>query len=597
MTDSNPIRAKGPTDYDLGGMPDEDFERMVGRLVLLEFPDAIPTSKTKDGGADVALPKVGGGYSRCWQAKHFRGAVDWRTWRKSLADARKHWRPDRYTFCIPRELTVGEQKTFDRHFCGPDVDIAVDHWNGEALQGRLVGSPEGRRVARTFFEHVELDRESMNRSIEVGGRLDTPEDALDRLANVGDFLKGQDAYFFYPGATTEVGGPVAPMAPGTVMSVIRCDGSVASRIDIVPRDAEAMELYGPTFVLQPTEGEEGERAAALLQAALAEGRAVDIDAGIDIIYTRMPPAYTDMVGERFSGRIELGAPELAQRVIPPWRARLRAVTDEGDVSLDVVLASTPEVPTGWAVALTGQYGSLGVTAMLRRTATGVEVRLNFRHARNEAPVREQLAALRFVKAISGVGEIVVSNHGGFAWPEMRIPNPSGPFPTDSQRMLAFLEDVRTVEEWADIECSLPETVTGQAALEVATVAARVRNGGRSVTWAPFTITLPEENVPRLHEAGAFRVEQTLALSLFGNVVDMGYSRLTISGYTVTSEVANQGQPGYVDVTIGPSSPAGAELFEELVREATPVQRPPAPPRKTKGNKGGRRKKSRNKRRR
>ena len=72
--------------------------------------------------------------------------------------ARTNWNPGHYTFVFPPELNVGEQQTFDRTLRGPDADITVDYWNGEELQFRLSGSDDGQRVARTFFDDVELDR-------------------------------------------------------------------------------------------------------------------------------------------------------------------------------------------------------------------------------------------------------------------------------------------------------------------------------------------------------------------------------------------------------------------------------------------------------
>ena len=58
-------------------------------------------------GADMALPKQDGGYERCWQSKHFPRKIAWEKCKDSLAAAEKHWSPRHYTFCFPRNLTVG----------------------------------------------------------------------------------------------------------------------------------------------------------------------------------------------------------------------------------------------------------------------------------------------------------------------------------------------------------------------------------------------------------------------------------------------------------------------------------------------------------
>jgi hypothetical protein len=321
---------------------------MNGRLIRLEFPDAVQPAKTSDGGADMVLPKAGGGYERCWQSKHFPNVINWTQCKKSLAAARRNWNPARYTFCFPLALTVGEQKTFDRHFRGADVGIVVDQWNGEELQARLVGSDAGQRVARTFFQDVELDKENVNRAIEVGGRLDSTDDALDRLGNVGGFLASRDAFFSYPAATHEAGGPAQPLTPGTVMSVQSQTGDVVNRFDVVPRDREAMERYGPEFVIQPVEGQAGADASARLQAALQQGEAVAVDAGLDLTFNRLPPGLDHLVGKRLTGgRIEFGAPTRVRRPVPPWKARLRVRDGTDEASVDVVLRQTADVPDNW----------------------------------------------------------------------------------------------------------------------------------------------------------------------------------------------------------------------------------------------------------
>lgn len=214
MTGSSPISAKGTTEYPLKAMPADKFDGMVARLIRLESPAAIKPAETGDGGADMALPRAGGGYERCWQSKHFPGAINWTECDKSLAAARANWGPARYTFCFPRDLNAREQRTFDRHFRGPDMDIDVDQWNGTELQARLAGSDAGRRVARTFCDDIEVDREKTYQAIEAGGRLDTTGDALDRFSNIGRYLAGKDPFFRYPSAIHEPDGTGPGVTPG-----------------------------------------------------------------------------------------------------------------------------------------------------------------------------------------------------------------------------------------------------------------------------------------------------------------------------------------------------------------------------------------------
>ena len=594
MTDTNQLmRAKGPTRYDLLGMHDEDFEAMVGRLVGLEFPEAFKPANTSDGGADMVLPNDDGGYDRCWQAKHYPKGISWTECKKSFAAAQKNWKPRHYTFCFPRELTKTEQQTFDKHFRNEDVKKKVDYWNAEKFQTLLNGSDAAQRVARTFFEDVQLDRERTYSAIEAGGKLDTTEDRLDRLSNIGGFVAGKDAYFSYPGSTHETGGPAPGRAPGTVMSVEKSDGGVTSRFDVVPRDAEAMERYGPEFVIQPSQGDEGKRAAERLHEALSEGKAIEIGEGVDLTFTRMPPGMKDIEGKRMTGgKMTFGEPQRVRQAIPPWVARLRVKSDTGTAELDVRLEQTDEVPDGWDDMLVGEHGGLTVAVIMRcREGHGGEIRWNFRYARNSAPVREQLDALRLLSALAGTGEVVVTDQGPAKRPEARTPTPDGGIPDESRALVAFLEDVRAIEEWANVEYQLPDDLPAHEARNVAMVADIVRHQGRSITWHDMRMTVPESSLPMLRQGRVIRVEHTAAANVLGRVVDLGHTQLEVERYKVESSTPAAGQPGYVNVCIKPQDPDGEKVFERLTKvKIRATKRPPPPPGRHKGKRGGKKRK-------
>ena len=52
----------------------------------------------------------------------------------------------------------------------------------------------------------------MHRAIEVGGRLETVEDALDRRGNIGGFLASKSRSSSYPASTHEADEHDHPMA-------------------------------------------------------------------------------------------------------------------------------------------------------------------------------------------------------------------------------------------------------------------------------------------------------------------------------------------------------------------------------------------------
>lgn len=586
MTDDRKlIRAKDATAYDLVGMPDERFELMVSRLVRLEFPRAFKPANTRDGGADMVLPRAEGwGYERCWQSKHFPKAISWDKCKASLAAARQHWEPQRYTFVFPRELTSREQDTFDRHFRGPDADITVDHWNGEELQFRLCSSDQGQRIAFTFFNHAVDDHKRTLQAIEAGGSLDSPDDVLDRVLNIGGSLAGRDDFFTYPGAFHETHEDGPPVTPGTVMSFEKSDGDITSRIDIVPRDEQAMELYGPQFSVRGTDDEAGELAAQRLREALHEGAAVEIQGGLEVTFTRMPPAFADLVGERLSAiGVRVGPAKRVRPEAAPWRARLRAATDEGEASLDLVMRQAEVVPDGWDDAFTAEFGGLTATLLFRRRGTGGELHWNIRYTRNRSPVRQQLAAMTFMKVVSGTGEFVVTSLDRPENPEMRFPAMANPIADDARDILTFLQYIRVIEQWADVELNLPDDISAEDARNVAIVAQLIRNRGRSVTWHNFKANV--SSVRPLRDGQLVRVEMETSAKVLGQVVDLGHLRMDFTDYKVVSAEPAPDHPGYFTVRIEPRSPSNARIFEQLAREKTAAKKRPPPPPRRKGNRG------------
>lgn len=423
----------------------------------------------------------------------------------------------------------------------------------------------------------------MYQAIEAGGRLHTPEDALDRALNLGRFLSGQDAYFSYPGATHEVSGPGPPVTPGTVMSLSKSDGKVASRVDIVPRDEEAMERYGPQFQVRPTDDDAGRAAAERLHEALREGTFVEIAHGLDVTVTRMPPGFSDLVGEQLTGTVQIGPAQHPRPRAEPWRARLRATSDEGDADLVVTMRQRDVVPDGWDDAFECEHGGLNATLLFRRHGTGGGLRWNVRYTRNDSPVRDQLAAMNFLQAASGTGELVVSASERTGSPALRFPTHPEPISEDALALLALLEDLRVIETWSGVSFTLPENISGLDARDVAVVAKLVRDRGRPVTWSNFEMAVTHARP--LRSGGVVRVEFEMAANVLGRVVDLGYLRMQFSDYVVASDEPVERPKGHRVVRIEPATEASSKMVAQLVKDKTQGTRRPPPPPRRRGNRG------------
>ncbi|MEA2493937.1 MAG: hypothetical protein QOJ29_1848 [Thermoleophilaceae bacterium] len=551
---------------------------MVARLVLIEEPSAVKPANTKDGGADMVLPKSGGGYQRCWQAKHYPKAIGWTKCRESLAEAVKTWKPERYTFCFPRNLTAQEQASFDKHFRGPDMGVEVDQWNGTAIQDRLTGSEKGERVARTFFEREPND-DRLYQAIAAGRKLETAEDAVDRISTVGEFLSQKDAYFAYPASTHETEGPAPPLTPGTVMSVVKIDGEVSSRVDVVPRDPEAMERYGPEFTLTATEGEAGRQAAEQLQAALREGSEVVIEEGLDMTFTQLPPGLVELEGKTLSGgRVEVGKPQRVVRRPPAWKARLIAEHQQERRTIDVLLEPLDQAPEGWDTGLSGASGGLTATVLFREGDGRGEMRWQLTHRRDDSPARDQVKALRFFEPLAVGGQMTVKDLGASGRPDLVVRAQPLALTPQSQALVAFLEDVVVIEKWASVTYALPDEISAAEARAIAQVAETIRQGGIAQNWHDITFSVTDDAVEPIRGGGVIRIERALATRVLGREVALGFTQLDIDGYRLVS--ATPTGSGYSEVRLEPVEGSDGRLFERLSRKPTSARKPPPrPPRR------------------
>lgn len=596
-----PLRPKLPTSFDLVGMPAENFERMCFELIRLEFPEAARPPNTRDGGADAYLPRDGGGYSRCWQAKHFKGTINWTKWRKSFNDACENWAMEEYTFCIPRELKETERKTFDKHFRQPGASVKVNCWSGAELHTRLLGSGQGLRVARTFFDHSDLENDRILRALQAQGPLDTVDDALDRMVPVGVFLQTRDAYFHYPASTQSLGLPGTSPPPEAVMSIEKIQGDLSSRVDIVPRSSEALERYGPQFRLEPSDDPEAAAAAwPKLQKALAEGRSIELESGVDVTLTRMPPAFKDMVGQRITNaQVRLTA-EPTKRIPPPFEARLFAKTDRGEATWDVRL-DPGEAPDGWDHMLVGSAGGTTAALLLRENDGRGESMWNLSYRQDDSPASDQLAALRFLRALSGRGEVVVSDRGSTDRPTLATATDSREFPDVGDAVIALLEDVITVEEWAKVQLPVASFSSVAEVHDLAVLAYGLRNGGWRATWHEARLVVTADAVAHLREGGVLLTEEELWANLAGREMVIGRIRNPIKGYRIVDETALP--DGQYEVRLEPPDADSAEFFRQvgkgLPRRST--RPPPPPPRRGKRTKhtetrkkGGRGRKKRGK---
>jgi hypothetical protein len=577
---SKPLKPRGPTEYDLKAQPPADFERMCFRLIRLQFSAVEKPHDTSDGGADALLAKDGG-YARAWQAKHYSGEISWAECKASFESAVKNYRPDEYTFCFPRNLTSNQQKTFDRHFRQTDNPVKVNYWSADELQARLTESSEGRVVAEHFFDSDANALEAVKRAALAKGELDTPEDALQRLQPVGEYLASADPYFSYSAAVYKAGAPVGPAPREAIMSVHQAEGGVVSRLDVVPNDSEAVSLYAPkgkmTFKTE---------AYQQVAEALERGETVTAD-DVEVTFEQLPPALSAQIGKPLRGQVTIGPAEAPHPRPAPWDARMAVSVGSERAQLDMNLKPV-DPPDDWDGCLEGHAGGLTVRLLFRRTAKGGEGTLTYRYSLGNEPARMQLQALRVMTLASRVGgDVTIAERKG-GKRKLTLESGASDDSGELTAVAAFLENIVEIEKWSSAEISVdPASFTNDHFRGLAIVASALRKGGFDILFHGLELSVGPDHLGLLAKGGPLVFERALTANVLNQDVELGKTRFALSEYEW--EDLGPEPAGTNLVRLSPKGNEPAELFEAL-RGHGAHKPPPPPPRKQKNKRRGKRSK-------
>jgi hypothetical protein len=434
-------------------------------------------------------------------------------------------------------------------------------------------------VARHFFDDDSDQLESIKRAAIAKRPLDSPRDALEHLRPAGELLAGSDPYFSYPAAVYPEGGPETPVADEAVMSIAESDGGIVSRLDVVPNDEEAMELYAPQgkMMLTPEQYRE-------IGAALARGEQFSAE-NVEMSWEQLPPALHEEVGKTFRGEITIGPADGHGRRPPaPWAARIVAKRSGEKARIDLDLSPVAP-PADWDGCLEGHLAGLTMRILVRRHETGGEMTVNYRYSLATAPAREQLGVLRLMDVIAQPGGTmtVIDRHDS----ERKISLQTG-VPEDTEPLLAltaFLERVVEIEDWSGVGIPVAsDAFTNENFQNIATVAAALRRGGFHILLYDSQLSIPPENMENIRAGGPMVIRRELSVNLLGKTIELGPSQIEVPHYSF--EEVGKEPNGNLLIRLTPAGGSPAKLLERIVRPRR-TKRPPPPPRRKHGKKRGR----------
>jgi hypothetical protein len=509
----------GPRRLPLKELSPKQFQDLCNRLVRVEWKDARATGDP-DSGADSLLPKPGGKWERGWQAKHFPGNIAWGKCKDSLDRAVEAYKITRMTFCFPRDLTVNQERLFQKHLVGRHKGVRVDYWNETEILERL-DTEEGKRIARHFFGDPTHDKELMVRAIRAGGPLESSEDAVERVRPVGEFLDGHDPYFAYP----QVQHPEdveMPSTPGAMMSIAKTEGGSTVRIDAIPRDPDAAALFAPKLTISFTDDEDGQRAAERLHDALKRTRSVAIDKGVTVTPKQLPPLYGDLVDKPIKGDVSISL----KPNIPPWDAEMTVKTSVGSATVNVLLELMDDPPDDWDIGLEGFFGGLTMRVLLAKRGEGGEMAINWNYRFDSLPARDQLAALSFVVALHGEGILDIRDRQG-GRPPLRHATTVQEVDDQTLGLLGLLEDIVAIEDWSGVQLEIPDEIDARSSQKIATTATCVRQQEIPIKWNNARARVDRGSVVPSKRQANVVIEHMIDARLLGQDIPLGKGRLAL----------------------------------------------------------------------
>ena len=502
--------------FDFLGLTPDRFEELVFLLAQLEIPGLVRTANP-DGGLDALVPTAGTGRtSRGIQAKHHTRGPSATKCAESLKDAISTYSPEHVTFAFPVNPTVGQIATFEKKVVGLDPAVQVDYWGASQLTSRLIGSDAGQRIARHIFGDEDTAR--LERLIRAGQNVDDGAQALETLAAGADLLDS-DPYFFYAAGTRSGALPAPPLTRGTVMRVEVADEHGARHVDAVARPETGQDqMPKGTFMLK------GEEDIERWQRFLAEGGEISFeDVGVD--FQTLPKHIAPLWEGTERGDIMISSAERPRR-----RILIEVDGDAGTFSAEVQLAPT-EPKDDWEHAVTGTIGGAVLTINSRRRGEGGEANIEWTWRSRGTSHREELASLRFLRAISGRSTMRLMD------PEDRTvfsegPTPEIDFDENTAALTQVYEDVISLEDWLSTSIEIPAEIKAEDANALRRVARLIE--GIEGSWTNASFVLDPSGPKEIEAEGVFQLRREMGVKLFGNKFKLGELATYISGYRLDS---------------------------------------------------------------
>ncbi len=545
------LRPLGPQRFDFHGLSADDFELLCFLAIALEQPDAIRL-RAPDRGADAALP-VGRDrrYERCWQCKRFGARIAWRQCVDSLARGMANYAPERYTFCFAADLTGSQEAAFKRYLVDAYPGVTIDWWGQSRLIAALVSSAPGQRIAEHFYGSPQHNGAALVEAIRAGGPFQTAGDAVVRLGAAASWLAKHDPFYSYLTTQRESDIGATPLNPRAIMAVERGDGTIVERIEVIPRNVEAIEGRTPGAVMRFQQTEAGAEAFRRVREALTRHESLNVGEGVEVEFTNLPEAVERFAGDRTTGEVRV---TITPAVIEPlpWPATLLTTSSAGEQRFDIDLVPITPTP-GWLHEFSGLRSGLRISIRLAETDGELRGQMQWQYDSDPAAnAAENFAVTGLLLAVHQDGELQVRDRSGQRPPlPVKLSRRELPYGLDGWHRL--LGELALIEEVIGARIAVPDDLANDDIGAVYQLAAILRSGESRMTFTSIELVQsPEANAAFLKATGPVRLATAVVAEMFGQRILAGY----LSGEIVDWEISSQAidrETGTIRLTITPTS--------------------------------------------
>jgi hypothetical protein len=296
------------------------------------------------------------------------------------------------------------------------------------------------------------------------------------------------------------------------------------------------------------EGDRAARALDLLDEALRWRVGVRIDGGMRVEFDEFPAELAGTAEELAQAR----HPVVSLQPAPDWSwpVVLHVRTTRGELDIPISLYEVPP-EAGFDFTLRGSFHNLSFSmSMHRKLDKTIDERFDWRLHPSDLPVRDRLAALDFLYACSGEGEVSWESQIS-ELPSTTIGLAGDELDRDLLFDRAFFTDLVALEDWTGKTFRLPSSATANQVREIAAAAATVRAGTWTVFWEGSTWRLERKVAPKLGDAATTDdMPMAVEAEIFGDLVRLGFATGK-TRFVVTAVEDIPDDPDHVAVTFDP----------------------------------------------